>query len=160
MLFERPVADLGQYEFNMRDNIRLFGADGASADGARYYRPSPEVVEIVDGAKVMVRERRGFRDFIAAERVRRQIEHFKTTGQLPAWIANFLERGDLGSSGSRHNMIFAVAKTLSLFSYDKNKVFDMIKNSPVDFSGGRVVKDAEIMRTVKDAFESKGGPGR
>lgn len=150
MRWDKPITDLETYIFNYKAWNREFSGDRATAEGGRHFKPSPALLGAFDGELLAV----------AIPIIKPRIDNdeffktidFKKSGRLPQDLMDFIERGNLLTSG-RQNSFFLAACTCRKLGIPKNEAVTLLKRAPVNTNNFDF--DREFYHAVNSAYGYK-----
>jgi hypothetical protein len=124
--FALPITDLRTFRYTMHKYMHVYPVDDSCKDGGRLFFPCKEIVSI---------EPEGFTAdpyFDVPERFERydpdRLAKCKASGVMPSYVRWFLKNKiDIGA---RNNKAYGIARDLMKLGYPKDRVFDMIMQSP------------------------------
>lgn len=150
MRWDKPITDLETYLFNYRAWNREFSGDRATAEGGRHFKPSPMMLGAFDGellavSKPMIKPKIDKDEFFKAI-------DFKKSGRLPQDLLDFIERGNLLTTG-RQNSFFLAACTCRKLGIPKTEALALLKRAPVNTNNFDF--DSEFYHAVNSAYGYK-----
>jgi len=149
MRWQKPIASVDDYKYNMALLITEWGADKACRDAARFFFPSKSIYAWGAGIGIEVRPEPAIEKERREQRISANKYNWNMYGELPGHVEAFLKEGRIFSSG-RNSSCFVCAISLKEIGFSEEEAYNKIASSPfpkVDF------KDSEIINAVKSAYK-------
>lgn len=153
--WDRRIESLDEYEYNLSLLQEKYDCDSQATDGARIFWPCTKIISgASDGYQMDVKKvPEGY--VSSSERLldaAKTVVMYAETGALTPWSRNLLKNG--APKNSRNRSFYGVAIELAHMGHDAEKIFSIIRNSPIS-DGDPPVGDREIVSTIYSAMKAK-----
>lgn len=149
--WERRISSVDEYIFNTDYLVRKYDSDDQATDGARFFWPGREIVQVVgDGYKQPVLNLPKGYSSIAAKEIA-TMTRYKNLGYhqiFPQHMKSWLQGIDV--ENERNNSCYKIGKYLTFWGMPQEKILEVVLNSRLPLNNPWSKREAE--RAVKSGI--------